>query len=90
MTAKVFEFPKKTLSDKKECRTIPLYTEEEVYVLLTAVNVFCVGNVRYNEKNIVQLETEVILLCLQSSLECNYFTDSFKLVVNTILSNAVN
>lgn len=87
MSATIFEFPKKTLNANKDCKTIPLYTEEEIYALLAAVNVFSIGSMKYNEKNINSLETEVILLCLESSLESDFFSDGYKNTIKQILNN---
>lgn len=84
MAAIIYSFPE--LKTKPTCR-IPLYSDEEIEVTLTCVNVFCKDDIKYNIDTISFLDPEVTVDCLKMALVSNIFSERFKSYVKTVLKN---
>lgn len=84
MSATVYQFPKlKSFAGLK----IPLYTEEEIYTTVMAIN--CFGNLteKVTEKNLTDLEPTDVMKSLYEARYSPIFSNKTKTIINKILKS---
>jgi hypothetical protein len=82
--AEILKFP--TKEDKSVVR-LKLFSEDEILVVLTAVNTYCSEEFRITEHNLRFLDPEIVVLCLSDSLKSSMFSDEFKHIAQQIIDN---
>jgi hypothetical protein len=83
MTAKIYQFPEPV---KIEGYKIPLYTDEEIFITLVAVNTFVAGiKLKINHKNITDYDPSVIIDALHKAKSSDLFSYKAKNTINRIL-----
>lgn len=82
--ADILKFPSK---DDKSIIRLKLFSEEEIFVALLAINTYCAEDYKFTEYNMQFLDPETAINCLQEALKSIYFSDEFKILVRYILSN---
>jgi len=88
MTAKIFKFPEpnKTMGYK-----IPLYTDEEIFLTITAVNTFCSGiKLKANEESITDYDPTLIIDALHKARDSDLFSHKTKSIIIRILRSVEN
>lgn len=80
----VLKFPSK---ENKSIVRLKLFSEDEIFVTLLAVNTYCAEDYKFTEQNIEFLDPEIVISCLQAALKSVFFSIEFKVVVQDILDN---
>lgn len=85
MTATIYSFPKQQEQEKKF--RIPLYTDQEIEVVLICVNLFYDSDIRYNTDTLNLLDPTYVIECLKMGLVANIFNEKFRFFIKSILKN---
>jgi hypothetical protein len=88
MTAKILQFPEpiKTTGYK-----IPLYTDEEIFLTITAVNIFCPGiKYKVTQESITDYDPTLIIDALHKASSSDLFSHKTKSVIIRILRSVEN
>jgi hypothetical protein len=83
MAAKVFRFPEKRIVYK-----IPLYTDEEIFLTVLAVNIFSLFSYKITASTLENCDSEIVLSALTKASTSDIFSNSAKFTYIEIL-NAV-
>ena len=88
MTAKVIKFPE---SKKELGYKIPLYSDEEIFITISAINIF-LSDIKHKitEKNLTDLDPKFVIFALQQARTSELFSHKTKVVVNRILNSVEN
>jgi hypothetical protein len=83
MSATLYHFPTKSIRGLK----IPLYTEEEIFITLAALN--CFGNTqsRVTEKDLLDLEPVDVMQALYEAKYSNLFSFTTRQTIDKILKS---
>jgi hypothetical protein len=75
MNAKIFRFPdpKKTIVYK-----IPLYTDEDIFLTVLAVNIFSSFNHKITDANLEECDTAIVIDAISQASTLDMFSDSTK------------
>jgi len=85
MTAKIYQFPEPS---KTEGYKIPLYTDEEIFITLIAVNTFVSGiKLKINHNNITDYDPSVIIDALHKAKNSDLFSYKTKNTITRILKS---
>lgn len=88
MTAKIYKFPEPVIIQGYK---IPLYTDEEIFITIVAVNVFVQGiNIKATNKNITNYDPKLIIDALHEALNSDLFSHKTKTVIMRILRSVEN
>jgi len=88
MTAKIYKFPE---PNKMLGYKIPLYTDEEIFITIVAVNTFGKSiNIKANQKNITNFDPTIIIDALHKSKDSDLFSSKTKTVILRILKSVEN
>jgi hypothetical protein len=82
--AEILKFPNR---NNKSVTRLKLFSEDEIFVALIAINTYSAADFKYTEQNIEFLDPEIAVLCLETSLKSSFFSDEFKIVAQYILDN---
>jgi hypothetical protein len=82
--AEILKFPSR---NNKSIVRLKLFSEDEIFVILIAINTYSADDFKYTEHNIEFLDPEIAVLCLENSLKSSFFSDEFKVVAQNILDN---
>lgn len=82
MIAKVIQFP---IKEKVIGYKIPLYTDEEIFITILAMNVF--GDLRYKitEKNLTEHDPVLVINVLMKAKESDVVSGIYKRIIGNIL-----
>lgn len=84
MTAKIIKFPEL----KKEIGyIIPLFTDEQILLTITAVNIFSTLKNKISEKDLVNLDPVIVIDALQQARTSEILSSSSKQVINIIIKS---
>ena len=86
MSATIYTFPKATEGEHIACK-MPLNGDLEIEAVLTCVNVFSTLDGKVNYQNISELDPKIAIICLETGVKSWIFSEEFKKVFQTILSN---
>jgi len=81
--AEILKFPFRNKSVVK----LKLFSEDEIFVILIAINTYSAADFKYTEQNIEFLDPEIAVLCLENSMKSSFFSDEYKAVAQHILDN---
>jgi len=75
MNAKIFRFPnpKKTIVYK-----IPLYTDEDIFLTVLAVNIFSSFNYKITAANLEDCDPAIVIAAISQACTLDIFSDSAK------------
>lgn len=82
--AKIYRFPKK---GSKVVYKIPLYTETEVDIALTCLNVYGSLTEAATINNLGQVDPKILIDSLNESKDSWIFSNDFKTYISDILNN---
>lgn len=84
MTAKIINFPeiKKTIGYK-----IPLYTDEEIFITVAAMNIFCKFSYKINENNLPNHDPVMVIEALTLAKNSDIISSISKKTINGILKS---
>lgn len=84
MNAKVFRFPEpsKTIVYK-----IPLYTDEEIFLTVLAVNIFSAFPYKITAANLEECDPAIVISAISQASTIDIFSDSAKLIYNNIITS---
>jgi hypothetical protein len=85
MSAKVLRFPDK---QKTVVYKIPLYTDEEIFLTVLAVNIFSLFSYKITASTLENCDSEIVLSAITKASTCDIFSNSTKFTYIEIL-NAV-
>ena len=85
MSAKVLRFPDK---QKTVVYKIPLYTDEEIFLTVLAVNIFSLFSYKITASTLENCESEIVLSAITKASTSDIFSNSAKFTYIEIL-NAV-
>lgn len=82
MIAKVIQFP---IKEKVIGYKIPLYTDEEIFITILAMNVF--GDLQYKitEKNLTEHDPVLVINALMKAKESDVVSGLYKRIIGNIL-----
>ena len=82
MIAKVIQFP---IKEKVIGYKIPLYTDEEIFITILAMNVF--GDLQYKitEKNLTEHDPVLVINVLMKAKESDVVSGLYKRIIGNIL-----
>lgn len=82
MIAKVIQFP---IKEKVIGYKIPLYTDEEIFITILAMNVF--GDLQYKitEKNLTEHDPVLVINALMKAKESDVVSGIYKRIIGNIL-----
>ena len=82
MIAKVIQFP---IKEKVIGYKIPLYTDEEIFITILAMNVF--GDLQYKitEKNLTEHDPVLVINVLMKAKESDVVSGIYKRIIGNIL-----
>ena len=85
MPAHIYKFPE---FDKVNGYKIPLYTDEEIFVTIAALNIFCpaIQN-RVTNKNLTEYDPIIVIDALVSAKNSDIFSQKTKSVISRILKS---
>lgn len=83
MSATIYQFPLKSIKGLK----IPLYTEEEIFITILAIN--CFGNIttKISEKDLLDLEPVEVMKALYEAKCSNFLSFKSKQTIEKILKS---
>lgn len=82
MIAKVIQFP---IKEKVIGYKIPLYTDEEIFITISAMNIF--GDLQYKitEKNLTEHDPVLVINALMKAKESDVVSGIYKRIIGNIL-----
>jgi hypothetical protein len=83
MSATLYHFPLKSIRGLK----IPLYTEEEIFITLIALNCFGQSNLKVTEEDLLDIEPVQVMQALYEAKYSNLFSFSTKQTIEKILKS---
>ena len=85
MANNILKFPE---PNKTKGYKIPLYTDEEVFLTIAVMNVFCSGiNTKINHKNLTDYDPTIVLDALTKAKESDIFSYKTKSIIIRILQS---
>lgn len=82
--AEILKFPSR---ENKSVVRLKLFSEDEIFVALVAINTYSADDFKFTEQNIEFLDPEIVITCLQDALKSLFFSEEFKIVAASILNN---
>lgn len=82
MTAKVIQFP---IKEKVIGYKIPLYTDEEIFVTVSAMNIYSDLNYKITEKNLTNHDPIMVINALMKAKESEIISGVYKRIIGNIL-----
>jgi len=83
MSATVYHFPLKSAKGLK----IPLYTEEEIFITLSALNCFGKNEIKVTEKDLLDLDPVDVMQALYEAKYATLFSFNTKQIIDRILKS---
>jgi hypothetical protein len=83
MSATLYHFPLKSIRGLK----IPLYTEEEIFITLAALNCFGPNEMKITEKDLLDIEPVQVMQALYEAKYSNLFSFNTKQTIEKILKS---
>jgi hypothetical protein len=83
MSATIYHFPLKTFKGLK----IPLYTEEEIYTTLLALNCFSENTLKMTEEDLKDIEPLEVIKALYEAKSSNFVSFKSKQLIEKILKS---
>lgn len=83
MSATLYHFPTKSIRGLK----IPLYTEEEIFITLAALNCFGQNEIKVTEKDLLDIEPVEVMQALYEAKYSNLFSFNTKQTIEKILKS---
>ena len=85
MTATIFRFPK---TNKVKGYKIPLYTDEEIFLTIAAMNMFCSSiDLKINNNNLTNYDPVLVIDALTKAKESDLFSYKTKSTFTRILQS---
>ncbi|NDB81220.1 MAG: hypothetical protein EB127_00500 [Alphaproteobacteria bacterium] len=85
MTAKILKFPEPII---KNGYKISLYTDEEIFLTVSVVNIFSSSKIKADKNNIANYDPNIILSCLDKAIASDIFSQKTKVIINRIIRSA--
>ena len=82
MIAKVIQFP---IKEKVIGYKIPLYTDEEIFITISAMNIFSVLQYKITEKNLTEHDPILVINALVKAKESEIISGVYKRIIGNIL-----
>lgn len=83
MPAKIFKFPE---PNKIKGYKIPLYTDEEIFLTIAAMNMFCQGiNLKIDHNNLTDYDPTIVIDALTKARDSEFFSHKAKTIITRIL-----
>ena len=82
MTAKVFQFP---IKEKVIGYKIPLYTDEEIFATISAMNMYSDLSHKITEKNLADHDPIIVINALIKAKESEIISGIYKRIIGNIL-----
>jgi len=84
MTAQILNFP---IVEKKSGYKIPLYTDEEIYLTVIAINIFSNIKEKVSKKNLTEYDPTIVIDALVKAKESGLFSQKTKSILIRILKS---
>ena len=82
MIAKVIQFP---IKEKVIGYKIPLYTDEEIFITISAMNIFSDLQYKITEKNLTEHDPVLVINALMKAKESDVVSGIYKRIICNIL-----
>jgi hypothetical protein len=82
MIAKVIQFP---IKEKVIGYKIPLYTDEEIFITISAMNIFSDLQYKITEKNLTEHDPVLVINALMKAKESDVVSGIYKRIIGNIL-----